>query len=377
MKNYTFHSNLIFTQYKFLSFKKCLITMLLFITSTFVVAQAEGVFSQACGLSLDHTDVFCANDATGSIIVNLATNEIGVFTINWTSTPVPITSSTHIVTSSDIDPLTGLFQGDILTVSGLVAGIYTLQVTTPNGSTCLAQATIFVTNFANPAVTCPADIYIVNDPGLCQATVDIPMPVAMDSCSVPQGPSQVTLSVGTSETIVYTVTDSNGNTASCSFSVNVVDVEPPSINCPSSISTTITDGACSQSVVWGVAASDNCGVSSVSSTCIYPNGSQAPCSSGDEYPVGTTVVINSAFDNSGNSSVCSFQINVTDATPNNLFFTGSISNNTYFGTQKITSNGNVSNGGDVHFKAGQCIELQNNFTVGSNADFSAEINACN
>jgi|GEM_PF-3076322 len=377
MKNYLFHSNLLFNYYKFLLFKKQFIVILLFIVPTLALAQTKNASLQ-CGLSLDHTDVFCAGDATGSITVNLATNEIGVFILNWSSTPIPVTSSSYTVASSDMDPVTGLFQGDILTVLGLVAGVYTLQLTTPNGSTCLAQATVFATNSANPVITCPTDIYVASDPGLCQVTVDIPMPVT-DSCSVPQGPSQVTLSVGMSETIVYTATDANGNTASCSFSVNVVDVEPPIINCPSSISATITDGACGKSVTWGVVVSDNCGVSSVNNTCIYPDGdgSEIPCSSGDEYPIGTTIIINSATDNSGNTTNCIFQISVNDATPNNLFFTGNIPDGIYYANQDIISNGNVPNGEDVHFKAGQCVQLNGGFTVQPGASFSGEIEDCN
>jgi len=277
MKNYTFHSNSIFTEYKFLSFKKYLTTILLFITSTFVLAQAESALS-GC------------------------------------------------------------------------------------------------------ALICPSDMTFVSDPGVCGVTVNIPIPTLPDSCGITiQGPGPVIQVSGGSEFIVYTyIENSSGVTlGQCEVGIFVIDLEPPSINCPSSVSTTITDGACSQSVTWGVTASDNCGISSVNSTCIYPDGSQAPCSSGDEYPIGTTIVINSATDNSGNSTTCSFQINVNDATPNNLFFTGSISSNTYYANQNITSNGSVSNGGNVGFKAGQCIELQNNFTVQPNADFSAEINDCN
>jgi len=230
------------------------------------------------------------------------------------------------------------------------------------------------------SLICPSDMTFANDPGVCGVTVNIPIPTLPDSCGITiQGPGPVITISGESGYFVYTAIEgsSGGTLAQCGFGIFVIDVETPVVNCPSSISATITDGACSQSVTWGITASDNCGVNNVNSICIYPDGSQAPCSSGDEYPIGTTIVISSATDNSGNQSSCSFQINVNDATPNNLFFAGNISNNTYYANQNITSSGNVPNGGNINFKAGQCIELRNDFTVQSNADFSAEINDCN
>jgi len=277
MKNYLFHADLLFRQYKFLLLKKWLFIMLLFITSTLALGQAENV-SSGCSL------------------------------------------------------------------------------------------------------ICPSDMTFASDPGVCGATIYLPIPTLPDNCGITvQGPGPVIEVTGESEFIVYTfIDDSSGVTlAQCGFNIFIIDLETPTVNCPSDVSTTITDGSCTKSVTWGVTASDNCGVGSINSMCIYPNGSQAPCSSGDEYPIGTTIVVNSASDSSGNQGNCAFQITVTDATPNNLFFTGNVTNNTYYASQSITSDGNISSGGDVDFRAGQCIELKNNFTVQPNANFSAEINSCN
>lgn len=335
--------------------------------------------SLVCGLSLSHIDASCANEATGIIMVELTTNETGTFIFDWVSGPTSIPSSTYVVNAGDINPVTGLFQGNIYTATGLSGGVYDLEVTTPSGDMCFAQATIFVVDFYDPIIICPSDVVVPNEPGMCDTTLDVPIPVVIDSCNASVqvvAPSQ--LSSG-SNSITYTATDSNGNssTLTCNVNVVVIDVEDPIINCPSSISTTITDGGCSTSVTWGLTASDNCGISNINTNCIYPDGSQAPCSSGDEYPIGTTVVVNSAIDNSGNVANCAFQISVNDATPNNLFFTGNISNGIYYANQDIISNGNVPNSGDVHFKAGQCVQLNGGFSVQPNADFSAEINDCN
>lgn len=374
MKDYPLYSNYFFTQYNFLSIKKWLGTLLLITISMLVLEQARA--SSACGLSLDHMDVNCVEDETGTIVMDFTTNEIGIFSYTFTSAPTPIPNGTFTLTAADINPATGFFQGNIAVFTGLQAGFYNVEVTTPNGSTCPASATIFVLDFSPPTVVCPSDITAFNDPGMCSATVEFPTTIATDNCNITVQESVIVVS-GQTEVVVYTATDSNGNTATCSITVTVVDIELPYINCPSSISSTITDGACSQSVTWGVSATDNCGIQNVSATCFSPDGTTWNCSSGDLYPIGTTIVSNTATDNFGNSNSCTFAITVSDNTPNSLFFTGNIANGIYSAKQNITSNGNVPANGNVGFKAGQCVMLDEGFTVQSNADFSAEINDCN
>jgi len=53
-----------------------------------------------------------------------------------------------------------------------------------------------------------------------------------------------------------------------------------------------------------------------------------------------------------------------------------IPNGTYQASDEVNSIGTVPVGGNVNFKAGQTIKLDNNFTIESNADFSAEIEDC-
>jgi len=82
-------------------------------------ANANNAAFQLCGLSLDHNiDLRCADENTGEITVNLSTNEVGVFTLDWVSVPAdapPIPSSTYEVLAGDIDPVSGLFQGVSIT----------------------------------------------------------------------------------------------------------------------------------------------------------------------------------------------------------------------------------------------------------------------
>jgi hypothetical protein len=84
-----------------------------------------------------------------------------------------------------------------------------------------------------PVVTCPANITKPNDPGLCGAIVTYPAATASDNCSG----TTITYSkvsgsffdVGTT-TVVVTATDRSNNTATCSFTITVNDVEPPVIH---------------------------------------------------------------------------------------------------------------------------------------------------
>src|SRR6188474_859214 len=83
-----------------------------------------------------------------------------------------------------------------------------------------------------PVITCPANITRVNDPGQCGAVVNYAV-TATDNCTgvtvtiLPASGSFFPVGI----TIVNAkATDAAGNTATCSFTVTVNDVEPPVIH---------------------------------------------------------------------------------------------------------------------------------------------------
>ena len=86
--------------------------------------------------------------------------------------------------------------------------------------------------FAQLIITCPPDMTVPNDPGVCSAVVDYPAPVVTGAVlpitvtTVP--PSGSTFPVGPNN-VVCTVTDAQTNQASCNFTIMVVDTEPPVI----------------------------------------------------------------------------------------------------------------------------------------------------
>jgi hypothetical protein len=108
--------------------------------------------------------------------------------------------------------------------------------------------------------------------------------------------------------VVLTVTDSNGNTATCNAIVTVEDNIAPTIsNCPANITlnTGEANPTCGRSATWSApVASDNC--SGVTLTGTH--------SSGDVFPVGITTETFTAEDASGNTSTCTFTVTINDNT---------------------------------------------------------------
>ncbi|MDB5232420.1 MAG: hypothetical protein JWN76_3225 [Chitinophagaceae bacterium] len=107
-------------------------------------------------------------------------------------------------------------------------------------------------------------------------------------------------------TNTFTATDESGNSSTCSFTVTVVDNQPPVINCPGNIA--VIASAANGAVVNYSApvATDNC---SVTTEMI------AGKESGSIFPIGVTTVTYRATDPSGNYTDCSFTVTVTGVAP--------------------------------------------------------------
>ena len=80
--------------------------------------------------------------------------------------------------------------------------------------------------------TCPANITVSNDPGVCGATVTYATPTETGNCGgtiTSDHPSGETFPVGTT-TVTLTDTKLDGTTATCSFTVTVNDTEDPTLD---------------------------------------------------------------------------------------------------------------------------------------------------
>ncbi len=179
-----------------------------------------------------------------------------------------------------------------------------------NRSSCSFNVTVI--DAEKPFITCPADISVNNDAGLCSAVVVYSV-TATDNCtaaptitrSVGSLPSGVAFPVGTT-TNTFTTTDAANNSLSCSFKVTVVDAEKPKIFCPADITVNNDLGKCSAVVSFAVTATDNCTTN--------PNIKQTVGSaSGATFSLGIATNTFTATDAANNTSVCSFKITVVDA----------------------------------------------------------------
>ena len=181
----------------------------------------------------------------------------------------------------------------------------------PNNSVVLNNATVVnVQDIVDPSITCPSNITANADPGICTTTVNYIPPVGTDNCPMATTAQTAGLGSGASypkgvTTNTFTVTDKAGNTASCSFTVTVIDNQLPAITCPSNLTANTDPGDCTAVVTYVTpAGTDNCPMATTAQT--------AGLSSGAAFPKGVTTNTFTVTDMAGNSASCSFTVTVND-----------------------------------------------------------------
>lgn len=199
--------------------------------------------------------------------------------------------------------LSGLsFSGPIEAVN---SGFQNVPVTTIDG--------VFNASIDNvpPNVACPPNVTVNATSGLCSATYVPPPPITSDDCgtiaTIMFMPFGVTFFAGPPTTVTYKVTDSAGNTATCSFDVTVLENNPPTVvSCPADI--VVGSGVnCSAIATWtGPVFEDVCSQTPLTVVSDY--------ASGNMFTLDTTLVNYTATDLAGNSVTCSFNVVVRDMT---------------------------------------------------------------
>ncbi|MCB9232136.1 MAG: HYR domain-containing protein [Bacteroidia bacterium] len=184
----------------------------------------------------------------------------------------------------------------------------TFTVTDASGNTATCSFTVSVTDNQNPTITCPANITVNATSGQCSAPVSYSVTSADNCVGASQAQtgglaSGAAFPVGTT-TNAFTVTDAASNTASCSFSVTVIDNQNPTITCPSNITVNNATGQCAANVTYSVSTADNCPGQALSQS--------AGLASSASFPVGTTTNSFLVTDASGNTANCSFNVTVVD-----------------------------------------------------------------
>jgi len=252
---------------------------------TFSITVQDPILS----IAVQSSPVSCLGGTDGAIDLTILAG-ISPFTYDW-SGPAAYSAATQ-------------------DISSLLEGTYNVTITDSIGCTASDAATVVTTpDVTDPIILCPTDITVDNDAGVCGAIINYTAPVGVDECSgtstvLTQGlaPGQL-FPIGTT-LVEYTVTDSVGNTAVCSFNVTVTDAELPQITCPPMVSANADLTLCTVvagSVSLGTpVTSDNCGVASVTNN--------APAT----YPVGTTTVTWTVTDIHGNTATCTQDVVVTD-----------------------------------------------------------------
>jgi len=219
-----------------------------------------------------------------------------------------------------IDPCFGTdISGNILvdstTVNTSIVGTYnvTYNVTDINGNIAIEVIRIVdVVDTTIPSITCPSNITVANDLGLCSAVVNYTTPVGTDDCLAATTvqtsglASGSTFPLGTT-TNTFIVTDAEGFTSTCSFDVLVNDSENPVAICK--------DISIQLDPVTGLitivpsdidnGSSDNCSV--------ILNASQTDFDCTD---IGNNTITLTVTDATGNTSTCDANITITDASEN-------------------------------------------------------------
>ena len=188
--------------------------------------------------------------------------------------------------------------------------VVTLVVNNGEQDSDPTTTTVVVVDTTPPDITWPGDIVLEQEtrggtplPCVCAATdiCDADVPCVCDP------PCGTVLPLGV-HTVLCSATDDSGNTASVTFTVTVQDTTPPEITCPGG---TVVEQETREGtqVFYECPATDICDAD-VLVVCVPP--------SGTVFPLGTTTVMCTATDDSGNVATCSFAITVADTTPPDL-----------------------------------------------------------
>ncbi|WP_304199868.1 HYR domain-containing protein [Flavobacterium alvei] len=219
-------------------------------------------------------------------------------------------------------------------------GTVSVSVTNANNCSAAVSTTVNIVDTTPPTITCPANVSVNANTGLCYATgVNLGTPITNDNCGVASVTNNALTLFPTGQypigvsTITWTVTDYKGLTATCTQTVTVTDNQFPVIACPTNVSQSILTG-CSRSItIANPTTSDNCGVTKLTWTMTGATVDNSPATGINNvgtytFNRGVTTITYTAFDNSGKSSSCSFTVAVSDNIPPTITCPSNISTTT-------------------------------------------------
>ena len=180
------------------------------------------------------------------------------------------------------------------------------------GTTATCTSVVVKYDDVGPVIsTCPKDMVVVNEAGLCGAKVSFDLPTGVDACSDKVEVKKIAgldpgsfFPVGVTE-VKYELRDTIGNVSICRFKVTVEDKEKPKITCVANIEKDNDPGKCGAIITYvAPVGTDNCpGVVTKRTKGL---------GSGAFFPVGVTKETYMVTDAAGNIDSCSFTITVKD-----------------------------------------------------------------
>ncbi len=342
-------------------------------TVTYTATDAKGNKS-TCVFNITVTQTV----TTGNICQNPAANIIAVGNTIEITGITTFAAYIQVFSASWATIFNNTTTTSSVTIPNLANGNYIVKVSVLNAgglwpALCDVTGNVSITNTTNPCANdvtkpiftlCPTNINVTTSNTTAIATWTLP--TATDNCGVPTlistHNSGASFPLGNT-TVTYTATDAKGNTAVCSFVVNVsntnpctTDIIPPVIaNCPANIS--LTTASTSAVATWAIpTATDNCGTPTLSGNY----------TSGTAFPIGITTVTYTATDAKGNISKCTFTVNVTQSTNTGCNFTATAASG------KIDITGMTTTGNIQLFTCGWSPISVTNFT---SAAFSIPLQA--
>jgi subtilisin-like proprotein convertase family protein len=252
-------------------------------TVTFTATDPSGNTNvAACTVDVVVNDTEAPNAVCNDITVELdATGNYSLTPANIAALSAGSSDNCSIVTTTS--SINAFDCGDV-GVNGV-----TITVTDPASLTDNCGANITVQDNIAPTInTCPIDVTIDTDLGLCTAIFNYATPTFDDNCGGTGqfGIRTVGLASGSAfpegvNTVTHEFTDAGGTTIACTFTVTVEDNEGPVIsNCPPSsavmgtIQAVTNTGVCETTVGWlNPTTADACnGIASFTTTALDPGG---------------------------------------------------------------------------------------------------------
>jgi transcription elongation GreA/GreB family factor len=299
--------------------------------ATIMAAQVDNGSSDVCGIgseSVAPSSFGCANVGANAVVLTVTDSNGNSATCGATVTVHDVTPPSAVCRSIDVN-LDATGQATItaaavdngssdacgvasesvapssFTCANVGANAVVLTVTDVNGNSATCGATVTVHDVTPPSAVCQnisVNLDATGNATITAAQVDNGSSDACGVASESVAPSGFGCANVGANAVVLTVTDVNGNSATCGATVTVVDSQAPQIACPADQTVNADAGQCyATGVVLGTpAASDNCGVNANSLANDAPS----------QYPVGETTVVWTVADVNGNVSTCAQTVTV-------------------------------------------------------------------